>query len=71
VRGFYRKAKESAEFAKKIFPRVLAETPVPPGPYEDHWKGNDRRGLPACSFSFPKQVVSRLSFAAASERDGR
>ena len=35
-----------------LLPRVRVETPAPPGPYEDHWKGNGRRILAPARIPF-------------------
>jgi GTP 3',8-cyclase len=45
------------------------ETPSPPGPCGDHWKGNGRRDCPRLFVSFPDQVVSRWSFVVGQARD--
>jgi hypothetical protein len=52
-------AKEAAKFAEKIFPKVPVETPAPPALRKGaHWKGDSRRGGPACLFSFLKQLLA-------------
>ena len=46
------------ERPRHILPRVRVEMPAPPGPYQDHWKGNGRRILAPAVF-LSERALSR------------